>query len=65
MSINKEVRDWRAIARDHGWDIRRGGSHERWYAPDKETIVTVSTTHQPPRCLRNVRAKLRATGLPV
>lgn len=65
MSQNKEIHHWRATARDHGWDIRRGTRHERWYAPDHHTIVTVSTTHLPMRCARNVRAKLRAAGLPV
>jgi hypothetical protein len=63
--VNADISRWRRLALQHGWTIRHTGGHERWYAPNGHTIVTVSTTPQAPRAVRNTRARLRHGGLPI
>jgi hypothetical protein len=63
--MDPDVRKWRRKALLANWRIRHSGAHERWYSPDRQTIVTVSSTHLSAASVRNIQAKLRRGGLAI
>lgn len=65
--MNSDVKKWRREAIRCGWRIaeRGGGGHEKWFAPNGRSIVTVSTTPISACTVRNLRADLRRAGLSI
>ncbi len=58
--IEKLIRE---VQRSEGWRVERGSKHYKCFAPDGETIVTVSTTPSSRNAIKNAYADLRRAGL--